>query len=349
MTDSAAIPRITLSGQALHALAGADDLRVLAVFGRSLYLASGTEGGLLCLCRADLDPGPLNALCQPWPERLPPEGTPCERRGGRLVCGETAFDLSAAHLWEPPAPPPFSAETLAPALCRAKRVLADRPLPAQGLGKLLPPLLESVTEYGSSAIPAVSFSPAAPPPLRPSAPGGSAIGGSAIGGSAIGGPAPFTPPKPAPAAAQETLEELARPGLCALWQWLTGRAASPDSAVNALIGLGPGLTPSGDDVLGGVFIAMHAAGMDKAALARAAAAAGGRTNRISRAHLACAMRGAGALSLHLWLNALLSGADASALERAADGLDNVGHSSGWDAALGIVLALCARLTMAGTP
>jgi len=118
--------------------------------------------------------------------------------------------------------------------------------------------------------------------------------------------------------------------------WLAG-AGEPD---DALIGLGPGLTPAGDDFVGGAMIALRAFG--QATLADRIAAwalplAHERSNRISRAHLACAAQGEGHEALHGLLASLAIGEPAwrQALAR----LDAVGHSSGRDAAAGAVLAL----------
>lgn len=112
--------------------------------------------------------------------------------------------------------------------------------------------------------------------------------------------------------------------------WLRNEGKSPDE----LIGLGPGLTPSGDDFVGGAMIALRASG--KTGLANRVAAwalplARDRTNRISRAHLECAAQGEGHEALH----DLLCSFDRKHLERLA----RIGHSSGMDAAAGALLAL----------
>jgi len=114
--------------------------------------------------------------------------------------------------------------------------------------------------------------------------------------------------------------------------WLGG-ADSPD---DALIGLGPGLTPAGDDFVGGAMIALRAFGRQAQAdrIARwALPLAETRTSRISRAHLACAAAGEGHEALHAYLDGF----------RRADlaRLAQLGHSSGLDAAAGALLALRA--------
>ena len=119
----------------------------------------------------------------------------------------------------------------------------------------------------------------------------------------------------------------AQPALDALERWLVGNAIGAEA--EQLIGLGPGLTPSGDDYLGGMLVALRLTG-------RAMQAEGlwrwlkprlkTRTSAISAAHLAAAAAGEGHEALHRVL--------AGELDLAA--LDAVGHTSGWDALAGAV-------------
>ena len=136
--------------------------------------------------------------------------------------------------------------------------------------------------------------------------------------------------------------ERALPAVAALESSLAS-GAPPREAVERLVGLGPGLTPSGDDFLGGAMIALAMWGRAEAAAALAApvlAAARQATNRISAAHLGAAARGFGADALHRALDAMARGDD-RALAAALRGLDAIGHSSGWDAMAGAVSALGA--------
>jgi hypothetical protein len=117
--------------------------------------------------------------------------------------------------------------------------------------------------------------------------------------------------------------------------WIAGRGKPDD----ALIGLGPGLTPAGDDFVGGAMIALRT--FDCVPLADRIAAwalplARTNTNRISRAHLECAATGEG----HELLHGLLSSLDNErSSEKFLIQLSRVGHSSGLDAAAGALLAL----------
>ena len=128
----------------------------------------------------------------------------------------------------------------------------------------------------------------------------------------------------------------AQPALEALDRWLAGNALGNDAA--QLIGLGPGLTPSGDDYLGGVLVALRWLGRGAQAdslwrwleprLAE-------RTSAISAAHLAAAASGQVHEALHEVLENL-SAWQAPDLHPGLAKLDALGHTSGWDALAGIV-------------
>ena len=110
-----------------------------------------------------------------------------------------------------------------------------------------------------------------------------------------------------------------------------------------LIGLGGGLTPSGDDALGGAMIALHCMGCDwlcDAFWSQLQSKAATATGHISYAHLEAAAKGYGHEALHGTLNALLAGRVGD-LRTNLVGIDAVGHTSGWDALAGAALALQA--------
>lgn len=111
-------------------------------------------------------------------------------------------------------------------------------------------------------------------------------------------------------------------------------------AAIALLGLGPGLTPSGDDYLGGLLIALHGLGQGHAAGALSAAIrprAPARTTPVSLAHLRAAMNGVGGEAAHRVFNALVEG-DVDGLPGRLTALGRIGHTSGWDAMAGIAAA-----------
>jgi hypothetical protein len=130
--------------------------------------------------------------------------------------------------------------------------------------------------------------------------------------------------------AHNALSGHVQPALEALERWLVGNALADEA--EQLIGLGPGLTPSGDDYFGGMLVALRLTG-------RSMQAEGlwrwlqprlkERTSAISAAHLAAAAAGEAHEALHEALNGSLDFAR----------LDAVGHCSGWDALAGAAAVL----------
>jgi hypothetical protein len=143
---------------------------------------------------------------------------------------------------------------------------------------------------------------------------------------------------------------LARPAWEALERWLadpfthTEAAHAPGPAMATLIGLGPGLTPSGDDVFCGVLIALRLLGFDHAADALWSwllANLDERTSALSAAHLRAAAMGQGHSALHAVLEC--NADDESALDATLCRLGQIGHCSGWDALAGVALVYRALL------
>ena len=117
---------------------------------------------------------------------------------------------------------------------------------------------------------------------------------------------------------------------------LTQLADADPACVAALLGLGSGLTPLGDDVLAGWLAAMVAAGHPgRHAVAREVTRlAAARTTLLSTTLLACAMRG-DVLPEYAALVGALGRDHLVELER----LTAVGHTSGQGMLLGLSLAL----------
>ena len=134
--------------------------------------------------------------------------------------------------------------------------------------------------------------------------------------------------------AHNSLSGHAQPALDAISRWLVGNAL--DDEAQSLIGLGPGLTPSGDDYLGGVLIALHQLGRESQArsLWRWLEARLARTSAVSAAHLAAAAQGEGHEALHACLHALCS--ETADWPTVLGQLDTVGHCSGWDSLAGVI-------------
>ena len=117
-----------------------------------------------------------------------------------------------------------------------------------------------------------------------------------------------------------------------------------------LLGLGPGLTPAGDDLVGGAFFArrllVDVGAVDPTPWRRATtvihARARERTHRISAALLGDLLEGAAYAPLHDLAAALAAGDGATALD-AATRLVAIGHSSGWDMLTGFLTTLAPEV------
>ncbi len=123
---------------------------------------------------------------------------------------------------------------------------------------------------------------------------------------------------------------------------LTALAAGDPTCVPALLGLGPGLTPLGDDVLCG-WLATYASYEEPDALAAAVrdavlTDATTRTTALSAALLRCATRGETVPEFQALVRAL-GERDADHVRRAADALLGIGATSGAGLLLGTLLAL----------
>lgn len=115
----------------------------------------------------------------------------------------------------------------------------------------------------------------------------------------------------------------------------------PSTPVKDLLGLGLGLTPSGDDFIGAMLICLGQLGAmhSQASLAQAVSDhAPICTNQISQQHLVAATKGFGSAQFHKLLIALQSGTSADTSSALTD-LTAVGHTSGWDALAGLYTTL----------
>ena len=128
----------------------------------------------------------------------------------------------------------------------------------------------------------------------------------------------------------------------ALSRWLegmlSGRGASDSMPITDLLGTGGGLTPSGDDCVVGILVALHALGQRSAAASVAslvARHAPHRTTRLSAAHLDAACAGEAVEPVHRAIEAIATGISP---EPSLDALEGYGHASGFDALAGVLLA-----------
>ncbi len=112
-------------------------------------------------------------------------------------------------------------------------------------------------------------------------------------------------------------------------------------AANRLIGLGPGLTPSGDDALAGVEATLHVAGHPLAgSVADALHDLDRRTTTVSAAMLRHAVRGEAPERIHRLLAAALGPTTGSLAEAIRDAIA-WGATSGADTLAGVLVALDA--------
>jgi hypothetical protein len=309
------LPVLLFGGPARRALGFDSNWEVLAAFRRSVYCLSA-QGGVLCIGPPSFGPGPLNILAD-----LPPD---LDWRDRGIRPGVPAhWDGTAIRL-----PPGFVFS------CASARLWQ----PAVPLGP-----------WDRAAFSANVQTLAAE--VRRLAP--------------QDGLAPFIPSlllggflSPYGHGLARGLSQIAAPAIRDLRAWLESvmppgcDLAPPPTSVERLIGLGPGLTPSGDDLLGGMMIALRSLGWASLADAVGAsvlALARSRTHAISYAHLACAAHGQGAGAVHDTMVALCSRGVPRLHEPIRD-LGRLGHSSGWDALAGVALvAGAACMDRAGQP
>ncbi len=236
------------------------------------------------------------------------EGQPAVAAGGRIRIGDrVAIDVRAAASW--------SARLDArpcPADLRARARLAlraTRRLPAVGLRPLLDDEALTGRHDGTSRAALLEG------PIRPSWPGGAVLDVAA------------------PAARRLSRALVTDDGPAAI------------AAGMGLIGLGAGLTPSGDDLLVGLTAALAASGDGWAGpLAAAwAAEAPARTSEVAATFHRHATSGEYAERLHLLLDAVLAG-PLVGIPEAVDRAAAWGATSGVDTLVGVILALRRRLS-----
>jgi len=151
--------------------------------------------------------------------------------------------------------------------------------------------------------------------------------------------------------ADEAVSRTAQIPIAKAQRWLVAAMWCPNKGgqdlrwVYPLIGLGPGLTPSGDDFIGGVMIALHSlgeAGACERLWVQAHRCAKQASNPISRVHLCAASQGQAGAGVHRALAAIMEGQEQAICESLA-GIGRIGHTSGWDAMAGVVITFDAWL------
>lgn len=140
---------------------------------------------------------------------------------------------------------------------------------------------------------------------------------------------------------ERTVAQRVETGISALrFAVLAQDSDSTRGAASSLVGLGLGLTPTGDDVLtGAAFVASHLRGpLDLVHRAVIDVVETGATNDISTTAMRCALRGRAVQPIED-LYAWLCGADTHTLNRLVTDVLAIGHTSGADLALGLLTAV----------
>jgi|tagenome__1003787_1003787.scaffolds.fasta_scaffold20879952_2 hypothetical protein len=145
------------------------------------------------------------------------------------------------------------------------------------------------------------------------------------------------------------LARIACPRIAIFERWLSGvldtghaGVTAIEEAVQGLVGLGPGLTPSGDDFLMGALALLDAID-ERHAHAALARAMSDPLLKLTTPLSACFLRAAAAGHVGEALHGAVSSVLMGDVESAAAAARKIGHSSGWDMMVGIIVTLAARL------
>jgi hypothetical protein len=285
---------------------------VVAVFNRSYYLESNS--GLICLGLSEIGDGPLNILLQSVARRLPLPvllNDQVRLSVTQLISPKWSIDTASAVIVAPVTySPHISAKQ---AKCNLHHLSTLSEVPARGFAFLLGRC--HVREYQFAAA-----------------------------SQACG----------AMNALDSEFRALTSAPVSALKKWLgsaleVGTASADMPVIGKLAGAGPGLTPSGDDLLAGVMLALHR--LNRAELAtvlwqQLAPMLPTRTNAISAAHLGQAAIGQCNALMHLILSDVMASGNWQELQfrtRFRERLNTLGATSGWDTLAGACLVLDAWL------
>ena len=303
MTTPPPFQRLTIArcgAIAREVLAEDGEVRVLAVFERTFYLAC--PHGIVCVGPPDLVAGPINvatADARAWAALSLAVDDEGRTASGHAIVGDAlSIDVTSGTTWQPAPFPDFVPEATARGIAAMREGASDAP--TDGLSQLV-------------------LAAALPDPSPLSAAGAAAGLVSQL---------------------RDTLPEVLRSG-----RW----HAPALRATTLLIGLGPGFTPSGDDLVGGLMLSLTAArrGALRDDLWQALAPElDDLTSPPSAMHLSAAADGMAAEPIHHLLDDILSGGTPALGDRLA-AVTRLGHTSGWDITAGLVLGLEASLEAAG--
>jgi hypothetical protein len=325
---------------------------IAAIFERSLYLRVGDD--FICIGEPSIGNGPTTLIVAARVAELGlRRGQPAFIGDGCIVVGDVLLDFDDCATWRAPPWPALPSpaalratcveiirraaeESPADSLARAVLGAVDTPL-----ARLARPRVMRFEGWVSGAV-AGQRAPSLPPkgglrppslmlrtPTRSVGYAKRAVGRVASEASRVGGLSLFA----CAARVDEQRPPPLTPPRHSLREWGEG---DPTACAGGLIGLGYGLTPSGDDFLAGALAMLDALKQTNmhAALARALLGAADRTSPLSASFLRAAAAGHIGEDLHTMVAAILAGDGATALDAAHD----CGHTSGWDTLAGVMTA-----------
>ena len=316
------------------------------MFERSFYLRIGDD--FICIGEPSIGNGPTTLIVAACVAALDVrQGARAFISSERIAIGGLLFDLGACQTWRAPPWPKLPSPTMLHATCAhiARRAAIASPADSlaraafgtadKSFARLARPRVAAFETWITSALAAmhsladetVAERPAPSlPPRAERAAGRVASEASRVGGTSL----LFAPS----VELQEPPTPDASPPRFARGEGNL-EASACVGAVADLVGLGPGLTPSGDDFLVGALAALDALGQTniRAVLGRAVVAAADRTSPLSASLLRAAAAGHVSENLHTMVAALVTGDAGAAMATAA----RIGHTSGFDALAGAVV------------
>ena len=279
--------------------------RVVAVYRRAAYLR--VPGGLVALTTPDVWRGPLHLRSAVAPERLAPGDVVDVVGGSHMRVGRAGVvDLAGASVWRGTLPALTGLAEPVTRTAPSGRFVSPVGDPYRTGDTYSPERARRVTSSGSAAdrwIGSVAG-------LFASAPPSALLGDERFAG---------------------------RLGV-AVHRLRQGDLAGVARAIG---GLGPGLTPAGDDTLAGILLIARARGGEAAEDGLVAVARGVATTSVASAFLEWAARGQTVEPAHDLLVAIAAG-DAPAAAAHLSALLRIGHTSGADLAYGLHLGLSHR-------
>jgi hypothetical protein len=295
---------------------------VAAVFDRSFYLRSGED--FICIGEPAIGNGPTTLIAAACVADLGlRQGQQAFIRNEHIEVGDLLLDFANCETWRAPEWPLVASPAALRATCAEIATRAATASPPDSLARAV---------FGATDTPLARLA-------RPRVAQFAAWLSERISASSSSAKAddPESTDTSVKLRAQCLLDAPLSRGMTSQSQVgaLPPRAMTSDDAVSDLMGLGPGLTPSGDDFLTGALAALAAVGQTnmRAALARAVVAAAGRTSPLSASLLRAAAAGHVGENLHTMVAAIITG-DADGAIAAAT---RIGHTSGWDALAGAVM------------